>query len=147
MIFFAQNEMSLEWGESQVVHMNQFVQDPQTQTVCFESTPSFNVGKFKCTWNLAVSVTGLLETKLQTVDHLQNGDNVLIVTGESKSRPIGEIICTKKNRRPLGRLGALARHGGLGTCTRTTWAVGQLGSRSTPPHARGSSRLGLNPKE
>ncbi len=47
----------------------------------------------------------------------------------------------------LGRRGALARHGGLGTCTRTTWAVGQLGSRSTPPHACGSSRLGLYPKE
>ena len=93
MIFMDLNENSLQWGESQVIHMNKFVEmeDGDTGTICFESTPVFNQFKFKDSWGITVSAAGLFESEIDArVEHLQDGNDVLVITGESQPRPINE---------------------------------------------------------
>jgi HSP20 family molecular chaperone IbpA len=47
----------------------------------------------KDSWNLSVNAAGLLEFEITTrVDHLQNGDNILVVQGESQPRMINEKL-------------------------------------------------------
>ena len=91
MIFIDLNEMSLQWGESQVIHMNKIVEDTETGTICFESSPVFNQYKSENSWCIAVSAAGLLESEINArVEHLQNGNDVLVITGESQPRTFYE---------------------------------------------------------
>lgn len=93
MIVIDSNEMSLEWNESQIIYANQFVQDKNTGTICFESSPSFTVTGFEDSWNLSVNAAGLLECEITTrVDRLLNEENVLVVQGESQPRMINERL-------------------------------------------------------
>ena len=91
MIHIDSNEMSLQWGSSQVVHMNAFVEDPESRNICFESTPVFNQFTSNDKWTISISAAGLLESEINaSLKHLQDGSDVLVITGESQPRPITE---------------------------------------------------------
>ena len=90
MICIDNDEMSLQWGPSQVVFMNALDED-EKGIIRLHPTPVFNLLTLKNKWVLSVSAAGLLQSELDIrVEHMQDGTNVLVITGESEPRKIGE---------------------------------------------------------
>ena len=90
-MFIDFDEMSLQWGMHQVVFMNTVHNDGDTGSIRFEPTPTFNQYTLDRRWIVSVCAAGMLESEMDVrIEHLQDGVNVLVISGESKPRPIGE---------------------------------------------------------
>jgi HSP20 family molecular chaperone IbpA len=91
MISMNSDDMSLQWGPSQVVYMNTLHEDTDSASVSFEPTPVFNQFTLKHKWIVSVVAAGMHQSEFDVqVDHLQDVGNILTIIGESQSRPIGE---------------------------------------------------------
>jgi HSP20 family molecular chaperone IbpA len=92
MISIDSDEMSLQWGPSQVVYMNMVHEDTSgAGSITFEPTPVFNKYTLRCKWIISVIAAGMLESEIDVqVDHMQDGANILTITGESQPRLIGD---------------------------------------------------------
>ena len=88
MIAIDSNEMSLQWGSSQVVHMSALRED--AGLVSFQPAPVFNQFKLNAQWIISVCAAGMARSELDVrVQHLQDGSDVLTIVGESQPRAIG----------------------------------------------------------
>ena len=91
MISINSDEMSLQWGPSQVVYMNMVHEDTDARSISFEPTPVFNQFTLRCKWIVSVIAAGMLQSEIDVqVEHLQDGGNILTIIGESQPRPIGD---------------------------------------------------------
>ncbi len=91
MISMNSDDMSLQWGPSQVVYMNTLHEDIGSATVSFEPTPVFNQFTLEHQWVVSVIAAGMLQSEIDVqVEHLQDGGGILTIIGESQPRPMGE---------------------------------------------------------
>ena len=91
MLLFDHGNDSLQWGLNQVMFMNQMVEDDDG-SVHLERAPLFNCNwDAKKTFVVTCCVAGMHEDEIKTcMQHLENGSNVLVFSGESGVRSVGD---------------------------------------------------------
>ena len=118
MLFFDLDTGSMQWGCDQVVHLNKISEDADG-VVCIELKPSYNKSENPTsTFVVTACVAGMRDGEIQArVDHLQDGTNVLVFSGESVPRPAGKgkMVVYKTFQNTMGiprdvRLDSMSSH-------------------------------------
>ena len=87
MLFFNNDDNSLQWGSDQVMYMNELLETTDGG-VCIALAPVFNRKSTNTTFVVSCCVAGMGNDEITA----SVTENVLVITGESKERAVGDRV-------------------------------------------------------